>query len=170
MVTRFHSARCLALATPFPKGTCVTPPPTVTLCRPTSGVWQGIPEHSLSSPCREKNTTLGRGLLCVPAASHTTQPGTLRGVRRGTPDSGCPWHPRAQPAYTHLTLGSMSELFAARHGRSAWETVREVHAAKTPLLDSLESLKVSQLSRVRPSRTLAHLLVRPFRSGLCSEG
>ena len=71
--------------------------------------------------------------------------GTLRGVRRGTPDSGCPWHPRAQPAYTHLTLGSMSELFAARHGRSAWETVLplgQFTLQNLSLLDSLESLKV----------------------------
>ena len=68
--------------------------------------------------------------------------------------------PRTQPAYTRLALRSMSELLASRHGRSAWEpstAAWALHVLKPPLLRLTRvSSKLSQLSRVSPSRTPAH--------------
>ena len=113
----------LSPATPHPQGQLVT------LCRPTTGVGQGdsrtrvIPELSLSSPFREKKHYSGPRSLFESLPQPTRHSlGALWCVSHRTPDSDCPWHTRAQSAYTHLSLRLMSELFAGRHSRSAWET------------------------------------------------
>ena len=103
-----------------------------------------IPERSLSSPCREKKRLLWAAVSCESLPQPTRHSlGTLWCVSHGTPDSDCPWHPRAQSAYTHLTLRSMGELFTARYGRSglgsctpAWAK----HFLKPHLLQTLLSL------------------------------
>ena len=56
-------SRCFALRDASRKDS-VTPLPPVTLCRPTSGAWQGDSRAlALLTLPGEKKTTLGRGLL-----------------------------------------------------------------------------------------------------------
>ena len=66
----------------------------------------------------------------------------------------------------------MSELFAARQGRSAWEQALSL-GQRTSLnlpFDSLESfLKSPQLSQESLPQTPAHHLVRQPRSGSCRK-
>ena len=52
-----------------------------------------IPERSLSSPCRERKRLLSGAVSCESLPRPTRHSlGALWGVRRGTPDSDCPWH------------------------------------------------------------------------------
>ena len=151
MVTLFRSARCLAPASPFPKGQGGDPRALALLTLPGEKSYPG--PRSLVGLCRVPHDTAW--VLCgVSTAALQAQA-----------------VPRTQPAYTQ----SMSELLSSQHGRSAWEPSTPAWALDTffkpPLLRLTRvSSKLSQLSRVSPSRTLAHLLVRQPRSGLCSQG
>ena len=101
----------------------VTPLPAAILCRPTTDVWQGDSRALALLTLPGEKKLLWAAVSCESLLRPTRHSrGALRGVHRGTPDSGCPWHLCAQPAYTHLALRSMSEWLTARLGRSAWET------------------------------------------------
>ena len=120
-VTLFCSALCHTRAAPFPKGQR-DPTSTCQSCVDQPRVsGRMIPERSLSSPCREKKDYSGPRSLVSPCRNPHDTVWVLCGVSATVLQTRTVPHTRAQSAYTHLTLGSMSELFAARQGRSAWE-------------------------------------------------
>ena len=173
-VTLLLAARCLAPASAFPKGQCDRTPICHFALTNHGGVGQGDSRALALLTLPGEKRLLWAAVSCESLPRPTRHSlGARRGVSRGTPDSDCPWHPRAQSAYTHLTLRSMGELFAARQGRSAWGTVLplgQVAVQNLPFQTRSSLLNFSQLSRASPSRTPARLLARQPRSGFCSEG